>query len=283
MKLAAIEAMWETEPAPAAFTAFGFPDQEARETHFAVHIPWVMGLIGTRSLDHRDPRHRRARASRPRPASATASRPTTRCRRSAPPAATAAVPERRARPSRTTASDSATRCCSSAMSTIRARPRPSRSPRPRCDTVPRGGAAVLDLPHHGRARHVLHPADGHLLRGSRRGASSTRYPLAAQGRGVRHPAALGRHRVRLDRRRVRPPALGDRRRAADRRRRLQPRRWHRAAHHRSASCRALHRADRHRDEADAEGHPQGPGTGRRRRKPTVSRETRRPPLRSKRP
>jgi len=50
MKLAAIEAMWETEPAPAAFTAFGFPDQEARETHFAVHIPWAMGLIGTRSL-----------------------------------------------------------------------------------------------------------------------------------------------------------------------------------------------------------------------------------------
>ena len=51
MKLAAIEAMWDTEPAPAAFTAIGFPDQEARETHYAVHIPWVMGLIGTRSLD----------------------------------------------------------------------------------------------------------------------------------------------------------------------------------------------------------------------------------------
>ncbi|PSH68788.1 cytochrome d terminal oxidase subunit 1 [Phyllobacterium brassicacearum] len=50
MKLASIEAMWRTEPAPAAFTAFGFPDQEARETHYAVHIPWVMGLIGTRSL-----------------------------------------------------------------------------------------------------------------------------------------------------------------------------------------------------------------------------------------
>lgn len=51
MKLAAIEAMWHTEPAPAAFTAFGFPDQAARETHYAIHIPWVMGLIGTRSLD----------------------------------------------------------------------------------------------------------------------------------------------------------------------------------------------------------------------------------------
>jgi cytochrome d ubiquinol oxidase subunit I len=51
MKLAAIEAMWKTEPAPAAFTAFGFPDQATRETHYAVHIPAVMGLIGTRSLD----------------------------------------------------------------------------------------------------------------------------------------------------------------------------------------------------------------------------------------
>ena len=51
MKLASIEAMWETEPAPAPFTAIGFPDQESRETHFAVKIPWVMGLIGTRSLD----------------------------------------------------------------------------------------------------------------------------------------------------------------------------------------------------------------------------------------
>ncbi|MDS9470066.1 cytochrome ubiquinol oxidase subunit I [Paracoccus sp. MBLB3053] len=50
MKLAAIEAMWDTHEAPAPFTAFGFPDQEARETHYAVHIPWAMGLIGTRSL-----------------------------------------------------------------------------------------------------------------------------------------------------------------------------------------------------------------------------------------
>jgi cytochrome d ubiquinol oxidase subunit I len=51
MKLAAIEAMWETEPAPAAFTAFGFPDVAERTTHFAIHIPWLMGIIGTRSLD----------------------------------------------------------------------------------------------------------------------------------------------------------------------------------------------------------------------------------------
>jgi len=50
MKLAAIEAMWHTEPAPASFTLIGIPDQEARETHYAIRIPYVMGLIGTRSL-----------------------------------------------------------------------------------------------------------------------------------------------------------------------------------------------------------------------------------------
>lgn len=51
MKLAAIEAMWETEPAPAAFTVFGLPNQQDRETHYAVQIPWALGLIATRSLD----------------------------------------------------------------------------------------------------------------------------------------------------------------------------------------------------------------------------------------
>jgi cytochrome bd ubiquinol oxidase subunit I len=50
MKLAAIEAMWETHAAPAPFNLIGFPDQEARETHYAIEIPWAMGLIGTRSL-----------------------------------------------------------------------------------------------------------------------------------------------------------------------------------------------------------------------------------------
>ena len=55
VKLATIEAMWETEPAPASFTLFGIPDQEKMETKYAIHIPWVMGLIGTRSLDTQIP------------------------------------------------------------------------------------------------------------------------------------------------------------------------------------------------------------------------------------
>ncbi|RME34053.1 MAG: cytochrome bd-I ubiquinol oxidase subunit CydA [Gammaproteobacteria bacterium] len=51
MKLAAIEAEWETEEPPAAFTLVGFPDQEAQVTRMAVKVPWVLGLIATRSLD----------------------------------------------------------------------------------------------------------------------------------------------------------------------------------------------------------------------------------------
>ncbi|RVT98594.1 cytochrome bd-I ubiquinol oxidase subunit CydA [Rhodovarius crocodyli] len=51
MKLAAIEGMWETEAAPAAFTAIGFPNQAARETHHILQIPGALGLIATRSLN----------------------------------------------------------------------------------------------------------------------------------------------------------------------------------------------------------------------------------------
>ncbi|USP64399.1 cytochrome ubiquinol oxidase subunit I [Aeromonas caviae] len=51
VKLAAIEAEWETEPAPASFTLFGLPDQRAETTHAAIKIPYLMGIIATRSLD----------------------------------------------------------------------------------------------------------------------------------------------------------------------------------------------------------------------------------------
>ncbi len=55
VKLAAIEAEWETEPAPAAFTAFGLPSNEDQETHMAFKIPFALGLIATRSLDEEVP------------------------------------------------------------------------------------------------------------------------------------------------------------------------------------------------------------------------------------
>ena len=41
-KLAAIEAEWETQPAPASFTLFGLPDQATQENRYAVQIPWLL-------------------------------------------------------------------------------------------------------------------------------------------------------------------------------------------------------------------------------------------------
>ena len=39
MKIAAIEAMWQTEPAPASFTLFGIPDLAERRTHYRIEVP----------------------------------------------------------------------------------------------------------------------------------------------------------------------------------------------------------------------------------------------------
>jgi cytochrome d ubiquinol oxidase subunit I len=50
MKVAAIEAEWHTAPPPASFTVFGLPDVAARTTHAAIRIPWLLGLIATRSV-----------------------------------------------------------------------------------------------------------------------------------------------------------------------------------------------------------------------------------------
>lgn len=50
MKIAAMEAMYHTEPAPAALTLFAIPGADGRPT-FEVQFPWVLGLITTRSLD----------------------------------------------------------------------------------------------------------------------------------------------------------------------------------------------------------------------------------------
>jgi cytochrome bd ubiquinol oxidase subunit I len=51
MKVSAIEAMWNTEPPPASFTVFGIPDRATETTRDAIRVPWLLGLIATRSLD----------------------------------------------------------------------------------------------------------------------------------------------------------------------------------------------------------------------------------------
>ncbi len=51
MKIAAIESMWETEPAPAPFTLVGIPNMQEHRTDFAIKVPWLLGLITTRSIN----------------------------------------------------------------------------------------------------------------------------------------------------------------------------------------------------------------------------------------
>jgi len=51
MKVAAIEAEWHTTAPPASFTVVGIPDVKHETTHYALRVPWVLGLIATRSLD----------------------------------------------------------------------------------------------------------------------------------------------------------------------------------------------------------------------------------------
>ena len=53
VKLATIEAEWHTEKAPAAITAIGFPNETTQSTDYAIKIPYLLGLIATRSVDEK--------------------------------------------------------------------------------------------------------------------------------------------------------------------------------------------------------------------------------------
>ncbi|GAB2877401.1 cytochrome ubiquinol oxidase subunit I [Uliginosibacterium flavum] len=54
-KLAAMEAMWETEPAPAGLNLIAFPNEAEQKNDYELKFPWVMGLIGTRSVSTQIP------------------------------------------------------------------------------------------------------------------------------------------------------------------------------------------------------------------------------------
>jgi cytochrome d ubiquinol oxidase subunit I len=51
MKIAAMEASYHTEPAPAPWTVFALPGPDGGAPSFSIQIPWVGGLITTRSFD----------------------------------------------------------------------------------------------------------------------------------------------------------------------------------------------------------------------------------------
>ena len=49
-KIAAVEAIWHTAPAPAPLTVFAIPDAAHHRTLDRIEVPWLLGLIATRSL-----------------------------------------------------------------------------------------------------------------------------------------------------------------------------------------------------------------------------------------
>ena len=155
MKIAAIEAMWNTEPAPASFTVVGLPDQAAHETRYAVRIPWLLGPDRHPLDRRRGGRHRRPGATGRASASAAASM------------AYAAM-----RALRTDRNDAALRAIFDAAcqrSRLRAaaealhadgdrRDRRPRSHAAAWDTVPPVAPLFWTLPRHGGARLLLHRA-----------------------------------------------------------------------------------------------------------------------------
>lgn len=50
-KLASMEAIWNTQPAPAPMAVLALADDKNRENSFAIEIPWLAGIISTRSFD----------------------------------------------------------------------------------------------------------------------------------------------------------------------------------------------------------------------------------------
>jgi len=62
-KLAAIEAMWETEPAPAGFNILAWPNEEKQANDWEIKLPYALGLIATRSVSQEIPGIKAIRAA----------------------------------------------------------------------------------------------------------------------------------------------------------------------------------------------------------------------------
>ena len=208
MKLAAIEAMWKTAPAPAPFTLFAVPDATTHENRMEIKIPWALGILATRSL------------STPMPG---IDELVAKAKERIKSGLVAYDALERLKANRTDAKSRVDLEVHAhdlgyalAAQALRVR---SAQGRRRHDREGRGGhgawrgAAVLDLPHHGRAWLLFHL----LVRG--RVLVHVQARLLAQMAVACVPVvaavAVARGRTRLVRRRIRPAALGDRRRAAD--------------------------------------------------------------------
>ena len=222
MKLAAIEAEWETRAGAAPFTVFGLPDIGARRDRTTRSRSLAAGpdrdaLASTSEVPGINELVRSDRGAHP-PAAST---PTPRC------SACSVRPRRRRRRAPHSRPPQGDLGYALLLKRYVDDPRQgdaaSRSTRAAWDTMPNVAVLFWSFRIMVGARLLLHRAvRARVLLSLARGCNShDRWLL--QARAVQHAAAVDRRRARLDRRRVRPPAVGDRRRAADvprRRRRL---------------------------------------------------------------
>ncbi len=54
-KLASMEAMWDTDPAPAKMALIAFADPQKKENSFEISVPYLAGILSTRSFDKQIP------------------------------------------------------------------------------------------------------------------------------------------------------------------------------------------------------------------------------------
>ncbi len=54
-KIAAMEAAWETHEAPAPLSLFAIPTEAERKNDYEISVPWLFGLMGTRSTSQEIP------------------------------------------------------------------------------------------------------------------------------------------------------------------------------------------------------------------------------------
>lgn len=54
-KIAAMEAAWETHEAPAPLSLFAIPNEVERKNDYEISVPWLFGLMGTRSTSQEIP------------------------------------------------------------------------------------------------------------------------------------------------------------------------------------------------------------------------------------
>ncbi len=209
VKLAVIEAEWETQKPPASFTAFGFPNDAAQRTDYAIHIPWLLGLIATRSVTQEVTgikelkQEHLARIESGMIAYAQLQKLRSGDRSEA----TRALFEKH--------KDDLGFGLLLKKYTVNVVDATPAAEAGRCRRHhPEGGAAVLELPHHGRPRHAVPVHLRHVVLLSRDPQSLAAALADAPCRHL-HTIAMDCLGARLVRRRVRPAAVDDQQRAAD--------------------------------------------------------------------